>query len=85
MPTNSKSLLLLLFLLSIDKVPYISCTSLNDSILISECHIFGKADNQTDCTGPQVPHDQYWKEHKKGMRKTGSIFLLTEDVQKSKS
>lgn len=52
MTTNSKSSLFLsLFLLSIDKIPYMICTSLNDSILISECHVFGKADNQTDCTG----------------------------------
>lgn len=81
-PTNSKSLLLLL---SIDKVPYISCTSLNDSIWISECRVFGKPDNKTDCTGPQTPHDQCWKEHKKEMGQTVPIFLLMEDVQKSKS
>lgn len=53
-PTNSKSSLFLLLLLPIDKVPYILVVPVwNASIFISECHVFGKADNQTDCTGPQ--------------------------------
>lgn len=65
MPINFKCLILPSFFLvslAIDKIPHIIHCILNDSVLISECHIFGKADSQADYAGPQAAHKQCWKE-----------------------
>jgi len=47
--------------LSTDKILHISCSNLNDSVLISECHVFVKADSQADYAGPQAPHKHCWE------------------------